>query len=78
MVLYTPLGASCLNMNESIQRILARRALEGHHPQSPEEIIKWLERRSPHGMERPGGRYGLDDELGEVGLASDDVSSGAR
>jgi hypothetical protein len=43
MVLYTPLGASWLNMTESMQRILARRALEGHYPQKPEEIIEWLE-----------------------------------
>lgn len=43
MVLYTPLGASWLNMSESMQRILARRALEGQHPESPEEIIEWLE-----------------------------------
>src|SRR3954471_21882138 len=43
MVLYTPLGASWLNMTESMQRILARRALEGHHPENPQEIIEWLE-----------------------------------
>lgn len=43
MPLYTPLGGSWLNMAESIQRILKRRALEGQHPQSPEEIIAWLE-----------------------------------
>ncbi len=43
MVLYTPLGASWLNMTESIQRILCRRALEGCYPKSPEEIIEWLE-----------------------------------
>lgn len=43
MVLYTPLGGSWLNMTESIQRILARRALEGRHPRKPEEIIEWLE-----------------------------------
>ena len=30
-------------MAESIQRILKRRAFEGHHPQTPEEIIGWLE-----------------------------------
>ena len=41
--LYTPLGASWLNMAESIQRIIERRALEGQHPQSPAEIIEWLE-----------------------------------
>jgi hypothetical protein len=43
MVLYTPLGASWLNMTESMQRILARRALEGHYPKKPQEIIEWLE-----------------------------------
>jgi hypothetical protein len=43
MVLYTPLGASWLNMTESIQRILKRRALEGHYPEKPEQIIEWLE-----------------------------------
>lgn len=43
MVLYTPLGASWLNMTESIQRILCRRAFEGCYPHSPEEIIEWLE-----------------------------------
>jgi hypothetical protein len=41
--LYTPLGGSWLNMAESIQRIIERRALEGQHPQSPAEIIDWLE-----------------------------------
>lgn len=43
MPLYTPLGGSWLNMAESIQRILKRRALEGTHPKTPEEIIAWLE-----------------------------------
>ncbi len=43
MVLYTPLSGSWLNMAESIQRILKRRALEGQHPQTPQEIIDWLE-----------------------------------
>jgi hypothetical protein len=43
MPLYTPLGGSWLNMAESIQRILKRRALDGHYPTSPEEIITWLE-----------------------------------
>ena len=41
--LYTPLGGSWLNMAESIQRILVRRALAGQHPQTPEQIITWLE-----------------------------------
>lgn len=43
MPLYTPLGGSHLNMAESIQRILKRRALDGQHPKTPEEIIDWLE-----------------------------------
>ena len=43
MPLYTPLGGSWLNMAESIQRILKRRALDGQHPKTPEESIAWLE-----------------------------------
>jgi hypothetical protein len=42
MPLYTPLGGSWLNMAESIQRILKRRALDGHHPKTPADIIGWL------------------------------------
>jgi hypothetical protein len=41
--LYTPLGGSWLNMAESIQRILERRALDGQHPTTPAEIIEWLQ-----------------------------------
>lgn len=41
--LYTPLSGSWLNMAEAVQRILVRRALAGQHPQTPEEIIAWLE-----------------------------------
>ena len=43
MPLYTPLGGSWLNRAESIQRVLKRRALEGTHPTTPEEIIAQLE-----------------------------------
>src|SRR5690349_9788054 len=43
MLLYTPLGGSWLDMAESIQRILKRRALDGQHPKTPDEIIGWLE-----------------------------------
>lgn len=43
MPLYTPLGGSWLNMAESIQRILKRRALDGHYPKTANEIIDWLE-----------------------------------
>lgn len=49
--LYTPLGldyrqalaASWLNMTESIQRILKRRALDGQYPTTPQDIMTWLE-----------------------------------
>ncbi len=40
--LYTPLGGSWLNMAESIQRILARRALDGHHPATAQQVMDWL------------------------------------
>jgi hypothetical protein len=43
MPLYTPLSGSWLNMAESVQRIIVRRALAGQHPQTPEELIAWLE-----------------------------------
>jgi hypothetical protein len=41
--LYTPLGGSWLNMAESVQRILVRRALSGQHPQSAAQIMEWLD-----------------------------------
>lgn len=41
--LYTPIGASWLNMAESVQRILVRRALEGQHPRNCQTIIDNLE-----------------------------------
>jgi len=40
---YTPLGGSWLNMAESIQRVLKRRALDGAHPATPDAIIAALE-----------------------------------
>jgi hypothetical protein len=40
--LYTPLSGSWLNLAESVQRILVRRALAGQQPQSAQEIITWL------------------------------------
>ncbi len=42
MPLYTPLSGSWLNMAESVQRIISRRALAGQHPETPAEIIGWL------------------------------------
>src|SRR4051812_8319489 len=47
MPLYTPLGGSWLNMVESLQRILKRRALDGQHPGTPGEIIGWFEAGAP-------------------------------
>jgi hypothetical protein len=43
MPLYTPVGGSWLNMAESIERVLKRRALDGQHPHSPEAIGSWFE-----------------------------------
>src|SRR4051812_35767822 len=43
MPLYTPVGGSWLNMAESIERVLKRRALDGQHPHSPDEIGTWFE-----------------------------------
>jgi hypothetical protein len=40
--LYTPLGGSWLNLAESLQRILTRRALAGQHPQAAQEIKEWF------------------------------------
>ena len=48
MPLYTPLGGSWLNMAESLQRILKRRAMQGQEPGSPEQIIAWLEAVAEH------------------------------
>lgn len=42
-LLYTPLSGSWLNMAESVQRILVRRALVGQQPTSAREVMAWLE-----------------------------------
>lgn len=42
MPLYTPIAGSWLNMAESVQRILARRALSGQHPETAEQVMDWL------------------------------------
>jgi hypothetical protein len=41
MPLYTPLSGSWPNLAEAVQRIIARRALDGQHPHSQEELIAW-------------------------------------
>ena len=48
MPLYTPLGGSWLNMAESIQRVLKRRALDGQHPTTVAEIMAWFEAVARH------------------------------
>ena len=53
MPLYTPLGGSWLNMAESIQRVLKRRALAGQHPKSPAEIGSWFEQTAAAWNEQP-------------------------
>lgn len=40
--LYTPIGGSWLNLAESIQRILTRRALAGQHPETAAQVQTWL------------------------------------
>jgi len=41
--LYTPLSGSWLNIAESVQRIIVRRALAGQEPTTPQDLIMWLE-----------------------------------
>jgi hypothetical protein len=48
MPLYTPVGGSWLNMAESIQRVLKRRALDGQHPTTVAEIMAWFEAVARH------------------------------
>lgn len=43
MPLYTPLSGAWLNLAEAVQRILIGRARAGQHPQSPAELIGWLD-----------------------------------
>ena len=61
MPLYTPVGGSWLNMAESIQRILKRRALDGQHPTTVAQIMAWFEAVAGHWNAAPtpfewGGR----------------------
>ena len=41
-LLYTPLSGSWLNLAEPVQRIIVRRSVEGHHPQTDVELMDWL------------------------------------
>jgi hypothetical protein len=40
--LWTPIAGSWLNLAESLQRIVVRRALAGQHPTSAAELMDWL------------------------------------
>jgi len=42
MPLYTPLSGSWLNLAESVQRIVVRRALDGQHPETSAQVMDWL------------------------------------
>src|SRR5690242_529982 len=53
MPLYTPVGGSWLNMAESIERVLKRRALDGQHPHSPAEIGSWFEQTAQRWNAQP-------------------------
>ena len=53
MPLYTPVGGSWLNMAESIQRVLKRRALDGQHPTDVGQIMGWFEAVARHWNEAP-------------------------
>jgi hypothetical protein len=48
MPLDTPVGGSWLNMAESLQRILKRRALDGQYPTDTGQIIAWYEAAARH------------------------------
>jgi transposase len=48
MPLYTPAGGSWLNMAESLQRILKRRALNGQHPTDVTQIVARFEAVATH------------------------------
>src|SRR5215211_5981745 len=53
MPLYTPVGGSWRNRAESIERVLKRRALDGQHPHSPDEIGSWFEQTARGWNEQP-------------------------
>jgi hypothetical protein len=42
VALWTPIAGARLNLAESLQRILVRRALAGQHPKHTDELMAWL------------------------------------
>lgn len=53
MPLYTPISGSWLNMAESVQRILKRRALAGQHPSDTGEIVRRFREVTRHWNRKP-------------------------
>jgi len=74
MPLYTPLGGSWLNMAESMQRILKRRALAGQYAENGEQMGNWLQAVATCWNEHPtpfvwgGPRYGRRQRCRERNL----------
>jgi len=71
MVLFTPLSGSWLNLCESVQRILVRRALSGQSFETPEQVMTSLEsvargwNRNPTPFEWGGRRKARRDRAKE-------------
>jgi hypothetical protein len=68
MPLYTPLGGSWLNMAESIQRLLKRRALDGQHPRrlTSAEVVEIRGARRRAGVTAPSLAQARRRLAGEV------------
>ena len=69
--LYTPLSGSWLNMAESIQRILKRRALDGQHPETPQQIMDRFETAAKVWNQHPtpfewGGKRAVRRQRGQT------------
>jgi hypothetical protein len=58
MPLFTPVAGSWLNMAESIQRVLKRRALNGEYPTDADEIMTRVESVARHWNAAPTIRLG--------------------
>jgi len=75
MPLYTPVGGSWLNIAESLQCILKRRALDGQYPTDTGQIIAWFEAAARHWDAAPtpfvwGGKRAARHHLGGSGACS--------
>ena len=77
MPLYTPVGGSWLNMAESIQRVLKRRALDGQHPSDTGQIIA-LVRGGGRALERGPDAVRVGREAGGPTAAAAGASPPGR